>query len=99
MLRRQREVLLRPFVNSDVRKGLRMAKAKNRDADSRVPAEEKIARLLAVLVIKDVKTVNEKAAALRAGGFDIAETAELLGVSYDAARMARNAGKKRKKGS
>ena len=49
--------------------------------DTPVPADEKIARLLALIATRGINDKQEQVGILRAAGFEIAETASLLQMS------------------
>lgn len=53
-----------------------------------VSAEDKIARLLGLLVVKDIESAIEKVAKLRSVGFQVAEIALMLGISENAVAVA-----------
>lgn len=57
---------------------------------------DKIANLLALMVIKDIEQISEKATILRSAGFQIAEVAALLSMTELNVRVATHAGRKRK---
>lgn len=72
-----------------------MAK-KDANETARSP-EEKIARLLALLLVKDVQVDAAKFPVLRSAGFTNAEIAEMLGTSEGTVRVALNRTRKKKK--
>lgn len=59
--------------------------------------EEKIARLLAILLVKDSKADAAKFPVLRSAGFTNAEIADILGTTEDTVRVALNRTRKKKK--
>ena len=59
-------------------------------------AEEKIARLLAMLVVKDVESDVDRVPMLRAAGFNTAEIAEILGTTDATVRAAEAYTRKKK---
>jgi len=67
------------------------------DAEPQVSAQEKIARLLALLLVKDVKNNTEKVPLLRRVGFSVAEVADLLDISTNQVSVADHLGRKNKK--
>ena len=67
-----------------------------------VPAEEKIARLLGMLLVKDMEQKTEQVTLLRSIGFEVAEVAAMLGITENHVNVAahygrRNLGKKKPK--
>jgi DNA-directed RNA polymerase specialized sigma24 family protein len=60
-----------------------------------VSAEEKIARLLALLLIKDLEQKNEQVALLRNVGFEVSEVALLLGMTENHVNVAAHHGRKK----
>jgi hypothetical protein len=64
---------------------------------SRVPADEKIARLLAMLLVKDIKKKTDKVPLLRSAGFEVSEVASLLGMTENHVKVADHLGRKRRK--
>jgi hypothetical protein len=71
------------------------AKAETTDGEH-VSAQDKIARLLALLVVKDVKNNTDKVPMLRRAGFGVAEVADLLNISANQVRVADHLGRKKK---
>lgn len=80
-----------------------MAKRRKRaaagEAEAHVSAQEKVARLLAFLLMKDIKNNTEKVPLLRSAGFDVAEVADMLDISPNQVRVADHVGRKSKKKS
>ncbi len=67
-----------------------------------VPADEKIARLLGMLLVKDMEQKTEQVALLRAVGFEVSEVAAMLGMTENHVNVAayhgrKNLGKKKPK--
>ncbi len=62
----------------------------------RVSAEEKIARLLAMLLVRDIKNKTDQVPLLRRAGFDVAEVADILSMSANHVKVADNLGRKKK---
>lgn len=60
-------------------------------------AEEKIARLLGLLLVKDIKQQTDKVPILRRAGFEVAEVAEMLGLTENHVRVADHIGRKKRK--
>jgi hypothetical protein len=63
----------------------------------RVSAEEKIARLLGMLAVKDIPKKNDKVPLLRRAGFSVAEVASMLDMEENHVRVADHHGRKAKK--
>jgi DNA-directed RNA polymerase specialized sigma24 family protein len=63
----------------------------------RIAAEEKIARLLGLLLVKDIKRQTDKVPILRRAGFEVAEVAEMLGLTENHVRVADHLGRKKLK--
>jgi hypothetical protein len=67
-----------------------------------VPADEKIARLLGLLLVKDMEQKTDQVALLRSIGFEVAEVAAMLGMTENHVNVAayhgrKNLGKKKSK--
>ena len=62
----------------------------------RVSAEEKIARLLGLLLVKDIKKKTDQVPLLRRVGFEVAEVADMLGMSTNHVKVADHLGRKKK---
>ena len=78
-----------------------MAKRRKKAAaegGSRVGGEEKIARLLAMLLIKDVKKKTDAVPMLRRAGFEVSEVADMLGMTENHVKVADHHGRKKKAG-
>lgn len=63
---------------------------------SRVSAEEKIARLLGLLLVKDIKKKTDQVPLLRRVGFDVSEVASLLNMTENHVKVADHHGRKKK---
>lgn len=77
-----------------------MAKQSASESSLGLSPENRIARLLGLLVIKDIEQQSDQVAMLRAAGFDIAEIADMLGVTSNYVSVAiyqSRAKKKRRK--
>ena len=68
-------------------------KAANQPHES-VPAEEKIARLLGMLLVKDMEQKTEQVTLLRSIGFEVAEVAAMLGMTENHVNVAAHHGRK-----
>jgi DNA-directed RNA polymerase specialized sigma24 family protein len=68
-------------------------KAANQPRES-VPAEEKIARLLGMLLVKDMEQKTEQVTLLRSIGFEVAEVAAMLGMTENHVNVAAHHGRK-----
>jgi hypothetical protein len=62
----------------------------------RVAGEEKIARLLGLLLIKDIKRKTDAVPMLRRAGFEVSEVAGLLGMTENHVKVADHLGRKRR---
>ena len=69
----------------------------NSSARRRVPAEEKIARLLGLLLVKDIKKKTDQVPLLRSAGFEVSEVAEMLGITENHVKVADHQGRKKRK--
>ena len=69
----------------------RKAASPNREP---VPAEEKIARLLGMLLVKEMEQKTDQAAILRAVGFEVPEVASMLGITENHVKVAAHHGRK-----
>jgi hypothetical protein len=65
-------------------------------AGRRVPADEKIARLLGMLLVKDIKKKTDQVPLLRTAGFEVSEVAEMLGMTKNHVKVADHTGRKKK---
>lgn len=65
-------------------------------ANLKVSAEEKIARLLGLLFVKDIKKKTDQVPILRSVGFQISEVADLLNMTENHVRVADHTGRKKK---
>jgi hypothetical protein len=76
-----------------------MVAKKQKSGNSSIPikSEERIARLLALIVIKDIENNNDRVRTLRASGFEVTEIAGLLGMSENAVAVADHRAKKQNK--
>jgi DNA-directed RNA polymerase specialized sigma24 family protein len=61
---------------------------KKSDLTEQTPAEERIARLLALLVVRDIEHTAEQVQTLRAAGFGVSQIAQLLGTTENAVSVA-----------
>lgn len=59
-------------------------------------AEEKIARVLGLLLIKDVQKKTNQVPLLRSAGFDVAEIADMLGMTENHVMVADHLGRKKR---
>ena len=62
-----------------------------------VLAEEKIARLLGLLLVKDIKSTNDKVPLLRRVDFEVSEVASMLSMTENHVKVADHLGRKKKK--
>jgi DNA-directed RNA polymerase specialized sigma24 family protein len=77
----------------------RSATRDNADAEtSGVSALEKVARLLGLFAVKDVKDKTEQVVVLRAAGFEVSEVAALLGMTENHVRVAAHKGRRARSG-
>ncbi len=65
--------------------------------DGGVPAADKIARLLGMLIVKDLKKRTDQVPLLRSAGFAVSEVADMLGMDENHVRVADHHGRRRKK--
>jgi hypothetical protein len=63
-----------------------------------VSADEKIARLLGLLLVKDMKIKSDQVATLRRVGFDVSEVANMLRMTENHVMVADHLGRKKKGG-
>jgi hypothetical protein len=76
------------------------ARLKSRGADDqRVAADEKIARLLGLLLTKDIKNKTDAVPMLRRAGFSVTDVANLLNMAENHVRVADHQGRKKKQKS
>jgi hypothetical protein len=59
-----------------------------------VSAEEKLARLLGILVVKDIEQKTEQVTLLRSIGFEVAEVAAMLRMTENHVNVAAHHGRK-----
>ena len=59
-----------------------------------VPADEKIARLLGMLFVRDLEQKTEQVTVLRSIGFEVAEVAAMLGITENHVKVAAHHGRK-----
>lgn len=59
-----------------------------------VPAEEKIARLLGMLLVRDMEQKTEQVTLLKSIGFEVAEVAAMLGMTENHVNVAAHQGRK-----
>lgn len=60
-----------------------------------VPAMEKIARLLAILAMRDLEQKSDQVQMLQAAGFNVAEVAGLMGLTSNAVNVMAHRNRKR----
>lgn len=65
------------------------------EAAEQVAADEKIARLLALLVVRDVEQPADKIRALKAAGFGVSQMAPILGMTENAINVALHRARKK----
>lgn len=65
-------------------------------AKERVSADEKIARLLALLLVKDIKKKTDQVPLLRRVGFEVSEVANMLNMTENHVKVADHHGRKKK---
>jgi hypothetical protein len=75
-------------------KGPRRGEADGLDR-RRISSEEKIARLLALLLVKDIKKKTDAVPMLRRVGFEVSEVARLLGMTENHVKVADHLGRKK----
>ena len=68
--------------------------SQTKSAESLV-SEEKIARLLGLLLVKDMENKIDQVTLLRSAGFEIAEVASMLGMTENHVTVASHAGRKK----
>jgi len=61
-----------------------------------ISAEDKIARLLGLLVVKEMKKKTDQVPLLRAVGFEVYEVAAMLGISENHVKVADHKGRKKR---
>ena len=62
-----------------------------------VSAQEKIARVLGLLLVKDLRSKNEQVPLLRTAGFSVPEVATMLGIGEGHVRQADYESRKKRK--
>jgi DNA-directed RNA polymerase specialized sigma24 family protein len=62
-----------------------------------VPADEKIARLLGMLLVKDIKKKTDQVPLLRSAGFEVSEVADMLGMTENHVKVADHLGRKKRR--
>ena len=72
--------------------------AGNDNGRNRVSAEEKIARLLGLFVVKDIKKKTDQVPLLRRVGFEVSEVADMLGMTENHVKVADHHGRKKTTG-
>jgi DNA-directed RNA polymerase specialized sigma24 family protein len=73
-----------------------MSAARRRtESAEEVAAEEKIARLLALLVVRDVEQPAAKIKTLKAAGFAVSQIAPILGMTENAVNVALHRARKK----
>jgi len=79
-------------------KGKRRAHTEeNGGAGRGVSAETKIARLLGLLLVKDIKKKTDQVTLLRSAGFGVSEVADMLGITEKHVTVAHVRGRKKRK--
>lgn len=73
----------------------REKRSKLQIANEPIPAEEKIARLLGLLLVKEMEQRTDQVTLLRAVGFQISEVASMLGITENNVKVASHHGRKR----
>lgn len=68
-----------------------------RTARPRVSAEEKIARVLGMLLVKDIEKKTDRVPILRNIGFEVAEIAEILEMTHNHVKVADHRSRKKQK--
>ena len=63
--------------------------------DEPVSSEEKIARLLGLLLVKEMESKTEQVTLLRSVGFAVSEVATMLGISENHVNVAAHHGRKK----
>jgi hypothetical protein len=81
-----------------------MANRRNRDRTSdgnggrnKVSADDKIARILGLLLVKEIKKKTDQVPLLRRIGFEVSEVAAMLDMSENHVGVADHAGRKKKR--
>lgn len=80
-----------------------MAPIKRKSADEtggerhNLSAENKIARVLGLLLVKDMKKKTDQVPLLRAVGFEVSEVAAMLGMTENHVKVADHEGRKKRK--
>jgi hypothetical protein len=64
----------------------------------RISAEEKIAHLLGLLLVKDIKKKTDQVPLLRRVGFEVSEVADMLGMTENHVKVADHHGRKKTTG-
>jgi len=73
------------------------AAAADASSKGRVSADEKIARLLGLLLVKDIKSKGDQVVLLRRAGFDVSDVANMLNMTENHVMVADHLGRKKKK--
>ena len=76
----------------------RQAAAKGESARTKVAGDEKIARLLGLLLVKDIKKKTDQVPLLRRVGFEISEVAAMLDMTENHVKVADHQGRKKRLG-
>lgn len=63
-----------------------------------ISADDKIARLLGLLLVKDIKNKTDQVLKLRSVGFEVFEVAAMLGITENHVKVADHAARKKRKG-
>ena len=72
------------------------AAAADASGKSRISADEKIARLLGLLLVKDIKKKTDQVPLLRRVGFGVSEVANMLNMTENHVKVADHLGRKKK---
>jgi hypothetical protein len=59
-------------------------------------ADERIARLLGLLLVRDIKSAIDQVGLLRRAGFTVSDVAQMLNMTENHVRVADHAGRKKK---
>jgi len=65
------------------------------DGAEQIPADEKIARLLALVVVREIEQPVDKIRALKAAGFSASQMAPILGMTENAINVALHRARKK----
>lgn len=73
-------------------------KRRSAEAADQVPADEKLARLVAMMVVRDIDQPADKIQLLKAAGFGVAQMAPILGMTENAINIALHRARKKNDG-